>query len=56
LRFWAPLVMSEDDAAYRAKTRERGPQDRQESVFFTHLANGTIHSHARTRALELCVD
>ncbi|ELR16642.1 opioid growth factor receptor (ogfr) region protein, putative, partial [Acanthamoeba castellanii str. Neff] len=38
-RFWEPLVMNEDDPVYKAKTKERGPQDRQESIFFTHLAN-----------------
>lgn len=31
--------MDEDSAAYRANTKERGPHDRQESIFFTHLAN-----------------
>jgi hypothetical protein len=41
LRFWQPLVLEEDSSAYREQTKERGPQDRQESVFFTHLADGT---------------
>jgi hypothetical protein len=46
-RFWEPLVMNEDGPAYKAKTKERGPQDRQESIFFTHLANGkSLHNSA----------
>lgn len=40
LKFWHPLVMEEDSPLYKAKTKERGPEDRERSVFFTHLANG----------------
>jgi hypothetical protein len=32
--FWARLVLEEDTPAYKYKTREDGPQDRGESVFF----------------------
>lgn len=33
--------MEEDSAAYKAKTKERGPQDREESIFFVRLTSGT---------------
>lgn len=36
--FWARLVEEEDTPSYRRKTREDGPQDRGESIFFEQFA------------------
>jgi hypothetical protein len=51
-RFWEPL-MNEDDPGYKAKTKERGPQDRQESIFFTHLATGTSLQNSAHESLSV---